>query len=113
MLRARQRALRSATALRAAGAQRHSPVKVGILGTMVWDTIHSRDAGRGVVEEWGGVAYALSAFAAAAPAVWELVPIVRVGSDLSERALAFLNDIVRFDLSRVRIVPEPNNRVEL
>lgn len=80
---------------------------------MVWDTIHSRDAGRGVVEEWGGVAYALSAFAAAAPADWELVPIVRVGSDLSERALAFLAAIDRFDLSRVRVVPEPNNRVEL
>ena len=88
-------------------------MKIGILGTMVWDTIHSRDVTRGVVEEWGGISYALSAFAAAAPAEWELVPIVRVGSDLSERALAFLASIERFDLSRVRVVPEPNNRVEL
>lgn len=88
-------------------------MRVGLLGTMVWDTIYSRDIRTSAIEEWGGASYALAAFAAAAPADWELVPIVRVGSDLSERALAFLASIERFDLSRVRVVPEPNNRVEL
>ena len=88
-------------------------MRVGILGTMVWDTIHSRDMRSSPVEEWGGISYALSGFAAAAPAEWELIPIVRIGSDLSERALSFLRSIDRFDLSRVRVVPEPNNRVEL
>ena len=88
-------------------------MRVGILGTMVWDTIHSRDVRSTPVEEWGGVSYALTGFAAAAPADWELLPIVRVGADLSERALSFLHELGRFDLSRVRVVPEPNNRVEL
>ena len=80
-------------------------MRVGLLGTMVWDTIHARDIRSTPVAEWGGVSYALAAFAAAAPKEWELVPIVRVGADLSERALAFLSSIERFDLSRVRVVP--------
>ena len=88
-------------------------MRVGLLGTMVWDTIHSRDIRSTPVEEWGGASYAFSAFAAAAPSDWELIPIVRVGSDLAERALNFLQSIRRFELTRVRVVPELNNRVEL
>ena len=88
-------------------------MRVGLLGTMVWDTIHSRDTRSTPIEEWGGASYAFAAFAAAAPPEWQLVPIVRVGSDLSERAHTFLRGIGRFDLSHVRVVPEPNNRVEL
>ena len=88
-------------------------MRIGILGTMVWDTIHSRDIRTSAIQEWGGASYALSAFAAAAPTDWELVPIVRVGSDLADRAHAFLHDVGRFDLSHIRVVPEPNNRVEL
>lgn len=88
-------------------------MKVGLLGTMVWDTIHARDIRSAPIEEWGGASYAFAAFAAAAPPEWELVPLVRIGSDLSERALAFLRAFGRFELDRVRVVPEPNNRVEL
>lgn len=88
-------------------------MRIGIIGTMVWDTIHSRDVRSGPVEEWGGAAYTLAAFAAAAPAEWELVPLMRVGADLSERALGFLRSLDRFELDRVRVVAEPTNRVEL
>ena len=36
--------------------------RLGVLGTMVWDTIHARDPGRDApIEEWGGIAYALAA----------------------------------------------------
>ncbi|HUF12878.1 MAG TPA: carbohydrate kinase family protein [Longimicrobiales bacterium] len=88
-------------------------MKVGLLGTMVWDTIHARDVRNAPIEEWGGASYAFAAFAAAAPADWEVIPLVRVGSDLSDRALAFLHSMERLDLDRVRVVAEPNNRVEL
>ncbi len=84
------------------------------MGTLVWDTIHLRDAHERPVEEWGGVSYALEALAASLPARWRIVPIVKVGRDLAEAALAFLADIPRVDPHRaVRVVPEPNNRVEL
>lgn len=82
---------------------------------MVWDTIHARDPGRELpVEEWGGIAYALSAFEAAAGPGWTLFPIVKVGADLRQRADRFLRGLSRIDsLDGVRTVPEPNNRVEL
>jgi sugar/nucleoside kinase (ribokinase family) len=81
---------------------------------MVWDLIHSRDGRAEPVEEWGGISYALSAAVAAAPAGTGIVPIIRLGSDLSERGLTFLRTLPGLDLERgVRIVDEPNNRVEL
>lgn len=89
--------------------------RLGVLGTMVWDTIYARDVGREApVEEWGGIAYALSAFDAAAEGGWTLFPIVKVGSDLRRRADGFLNSLRTLEsLDGVRTVPEPNNRVEL
>jgi sugar/nucleoside kinase (ribokinase family) len=88
--------------------------RVGALGTMVWDTIHARDVRTHPVQEWGGMAYALAALDAALPADWEVVPIVRVGHDLAEPALRHLHTLSRTDLDTgVRVVPEPNNRVEL
>lgn len=81
---------------------------------MVWDSIHARDAPGRVVEEWGGIAYALAALAAVLPEEWEVVPIMKVGRDLSERAAQFLRTLPRLDADRgVRVVAEPNNRVEL
>jgi sugar/nucleoside kinase (ribokinase family) len=66
------------------------------------------------VEEWGGIAYALEALSAALPDEWEIVPLVKVGRDLSERALRFLRAIPRLRVEPgVVVVPEPNNRVEL
>lgn len=89
-------------------------MRLGVIGTMVWDTIHARDAAARVVEEWGGIAYALAALAATLPDGWEVVPILKVGRDLSESAARFLRDLPRADPEPgVRVVPEPNNRVEL
>ncbi|MGH7541060.1 MAG: hypothetical protein ACRELC_08685, partial [Gemmatimonadota bacterium] len=89
--------------------------RLGVIGTMVWDTIHARDPGRGEpVHEWGGIAYALAAFDAVAEGGWTLFPIVKVGSDLRERADRFFSRLETLDsLDGVRTVPEPNNRVEL
>lgn len=88
--------------------------RLGVLGTMVWDRIHARDGREVPIEEWGGIAYALSAAVAARPAGWELVPIVKVGHDLQARASRFLASLPGLDLEpALRVVPEPNNRVEL
>jgi sugar/nucleoside kinase (ribokinase family) len=66
------------------------------------------------VEEWGGAAYALAAAVAAAPPGTTIVPVMRVGADLSERAFQHLRTLPNTDLAAaVRVVPEPNNRVEL
>ena len=88
-----------------------------MIGTFVWDVIHGRDAGvvrRAPVEEWGGITYALAAFDAALPPDWQLVPIVKVGDDLAERAQAFLRSLPRVAPDAApMVVPYPNNRVEL
>lgn len=82
---------------------------------MVWDTIIARDAGRSEpVEEWGGIAYALSAFAAVRPPGFTMLPIIKVGADLTERAGRFFGSLSGIDsLAGIRTVPEPNNRVTL
>ena len=91
-----------------------NPKRLGVVGTLVWDTIKSLDGHPAPVEDWGGVAYALSAFEAALPDDWEIVPIVKVGSDLSESARRFLRSLPRIDAETgIRVVAEPNNRVEL
>lgn len=81
----------------------------------MWDQIFARDVGRSEpVEEWGGIAYALSAFDAAGPDGWSLVPIIKIGHDLRERAARLLDSFERVETVRgVVVVPEPNNRVEL
>jgi sugar/nucleoside kinase (ribokinase family) len=89
-------------------------LRLGALGTLVWDSIYQRDGRQGPVQEWGGIAYALSALAATLPEGWEVVPIVKVGRDLAESAFRYLRQVPRLDCERgVRVVPEPNNRVEL
>lgn len=89
-------------------------MRVGVLGTMVWDSIHARDGRPGPVEEWGGISYALAALAAARGPDWRLVPIIKVGRDLEERARAFFAGLPGTDADAgIRVVPERNNRVEL
>jgi sugar/nucleoside kinase (ribokinase family) len=87
--------------------------RLGIIGTMVWDRIYSRDGRAQPVEEWGGISYALAAASAARPAGWSLVPMIKVGRDLEEEAHRFLRSLPGLDLDNIRVVPEPNNRVEL
>jgi len=67
-----------------------------------------------MAEEWGGIAYALQSIASAIDPRWTVVPILKVGHDLSEQALRLLRAIPGVDIDPgVLIVPEPNNRVEL
>ncbi|HSK21005.1 MAG TPA: PfkB family carbohydrate kinase [Longimicrobiales bacterium] len=89
-------------------------MRFGVLGTMVWDRIFSRDGRAVPIEEWGGISYALAAASAACPAGATVVPLIRLGSDLSERAYRFLRTLPHMDLETgIAIVAEPNNRVEL
>jgi sugar/nucleoside kinase (ribokinase family) len=86
---------------------------LGVVGTLIWDRIFDRDGRSEPVEEWGGIAYALSALSAALPADWRILPIVKVGRDLAEEGRRFLLEIPRVDDRGIVVVPEPNNRVEL
>ena len=88
--------------------------RVGVIGTFVWDIIHGRDPRDAPVEEWGGITYALEAFDAALSNEWELVPILKVGSDLAESARQFVAQLDRAAPGAAPIeVPHPNNRVAL
>jgi sugar/nucleoside kinase (ribokinase family) len=90
-------------------------MRLGVVGTFVRDTIWTlgdRAAGR-PFEGWGGVAYALAAAAAARPAGWEIVPLAKVGRDLADSARTFVDRLPGVDAAGMRVVPEPNNRVEL
>ena len=88
--------------------------RLGVIGTFVWDEIHGREKGRPPVQEWGGITYSLSGLDAALPEDWEIVPIMKIGSDLANRARQFLSGMQRLapDAALVE-VPYPNNRVEL
>jgi hypothetical protein len=89
-------------------------MRLGIIGTMVWDRIFARDGREAPVEEWGGISYGLAALSAARPPGWELVPLLKLGQDLEARARAFLAELPGLDLGAgVMRVPEANNRVEL
>ena len=91
------------------------PVKrLGVVGAMVWDTIHGREPTQGVVEEWGGIAYSLAALDAELGDDWEIVPLIKVGRDLATRADAFLRTLRHLTPdTRFITVPQPNNRVTL
>lgn len=88
-------------------------MRLGVIGSMVWDRIHARDGREVPFEEWGGITYALGAADAAIPEDWTLVPILKVGADLQDQAFTFLRTLESADLSAVRVVDAPNNRVEL
>lgn len=88
--------------------------RLGVISTFVWDIIHGRDPRNAPVEEWGGAAYALSALDAALPTGWGIVPIMKVGHDLAERARQFVRGLEHAAADAELIeVAQPNNRVEL
>lgn len=100
--------------------------RIGVLGTLVWDTLvrdtrvrdtpnrDSRVRAHEDRQSWGGIAFSIEALHAALPAAWRIVPLIRVGRDLELQARAWLATIPRLDLDLgLRVVDEPNNRVEL
>lgn len=88
--------------------------RLGVIGTFVWDEIHGRDPAQAPVQEWGGITYALAGLDAALDDAWEIVPLIKVGSDLSQRARDYLATLrhVAPDAAIIE-VPYPNNRVTL
>ncbi|HEX9166551.1 MAG TPA: carbohydrate kinase family protein [Gemmatimonadales bacterium] len=89
-------------------------MKLGVLGSLVWDVIHGRDPLAEPVEEWGGIAYALGGLDAALSPDWEIVPLIKVGSDLRDRAADLLSTLSHLTPGgRCVEVPVPNNRVTL
>jgi hypothetical protein len=88
--------------------------RLGVIGSFVWDIIHGRDPLQTPVEEWGGITYALGALDASLPDEWDIVPIMKVGSDLAQRAREFLKSLDRIAPDGAPIeVPQQNNRVNL
>ena len=88
--------------------------RLGVIGSMVWDTIHGRDPAQRAAEEWGGIAYALAAIDATLPDDWAIVPLIKVGRDLAPKANDFLRGLRRTTHdARFVEVPEANNRVTL
>jgi hypothetical protein len=89
-------------------------MRLGVIGTFVWDVIHGRHANAAPVEEWGGITYSLAGLDAALPPEWEIVPIMKVGSDLAQRANEYIRGLKRIAPDAALIeVPYANNRVEL
>jgi hypothetical protein len=89
-------------------------VRIGIVGSLVWDLIYGRDPLAPPVEEWGGIAYALSGLDASLPPDWEIVPLIKVGRDLGAQAQSFLRGLSRLTPdARCVEVTAPNNRVVL
>jgi hypothetical protein len=88
--------------------------RLGVIGSFVWDIIHGRDPRELPVEEWGGITYALGALDAALPEDWEIVPIIKVGSDLARESRTFLHSLGKIARDGEPIeVPQQNNRVNL
>jgi sugar/nucleoside kinase (ribokinase family) len=88
--------------------------RLGVIGSMVWDTIYGRDPAQAAVQEWGGISYALAALDATLPADWQIVPLIKVGRDLAGKANEFLRSLRHTPhAARFIEVPEPNNRVTL
>jgi hypothetical protein len=90
--------------------------RLGVVGSLVWDEIHGRDPSSESrpTQEWGGIAYALGALDASLRPDWEMVPLIKVGSDLRDQAAQLLRGMRRLAPgSRCVEVPAPNNRVTL
>jgi len=89
-------------------------MRIGVIGSMVWDVIYNRDANARPIEEWGGITYTLSGLDAALPDDWEIVPLLKIGEDLAPRARQFISTLEHIAPDAALIeVPYPNNRVEL
>ncbi|HMC54041.1 MAG TPA: PfkB family carbohydrate kinase [Gemmatimonadaceae bacterium] len=89
-------------------------MRLGVIGTFVWDVIHGRQPHSTPVQEWGGITYSLAALDAALPDDWQIVPVMKVGDDLVDRARQYVAKLTHTAPDAALIgVPYPNNRVEL
>ncbi|KPK81903.1 MAG: hypothetical protein AMS25_04555 [Gemmatimonas sp. SM23_52] len=87
---------------------------LGVIGTMVWDTIWRQSDVGSPVQEWGGISYALAAADAVAPRAYQVRPLIKLGRDLAERGFRFLRELSVIETdATVSIVDAPNPRVEL
>ncbi len=87
---------------------------LGVIGTMVWDTIWRQPDVGSPVEEWGGISYALAAADAVAATDHQVRPIIKLGRDLAERGRRFLRELSVIETDEtVSVVDAPNPRVEL
>jgi sugar/nucleoside kinase (ribokinase family) len=87
---------------------------LGVVGTMVWDTIWRPADSSSPIEEWGGISYALAAADIGVPAGQKVRPLIKLGRDLAERGRRFLGEISAIETHEtVSIVDTPNPRVEL
>ncbi|MDQ2891158.1 MAG: carbohydrate kinase family protein [Gemmatimonadota bacterium] len=92
----------------------HARRRLGVIGTFVWDDIHGRDPAQAPVAEWGGITYALAGLDAALADEWDIVPLIKVGSDLAQFArdyTATLRHLAR-DAGVIEVAHR-NNRVTL
>jgi len=90
------------------------PFRLGVVGTLVWDSIQDRDQRRAPVEEWGGIAYAMEALSVVLPEEWVMKPMLKLGEDLAGQAVDYLGSIPRVEMDPgVRIEPFRNYQVEL
>ena len=86
---------------------------VGVIGTMVWDTIWREADLAGPVEEWGGISYALAAADAAQSDV-AVRPMLKLGHDLAERGYRFLHELTVIESDdAISVIDAPSPRVEL
>ncbi|MEP6474777.1 MAG: carbohydrate kinase family protein [Gemmatimonadota bacterium] len=88
--------------------------RLGVVGSLVWDVIYGRDVREAPIEEWGGIAYALAGLEASLPDDWQIVPLIKVGRDLSREAEQLFRSYRRMiPGGRCAEVTVPNNRVTL
>lgn len=86
---------------------------VGVIGTMVWDTIWREADLASPVEEWGGISYALAA-ADATQSGSKVRPVLKLGHDLAERGYRFLRELSVIESDEaISVIDEPSPRVEL
>ncbi len=97
-----------------AAPERSRKKRVGVIGSLCWDVIHGRDMRAMPIEEWGGISYSLSGLDAALDDDWEIVPILKVGDDLVDKARAFSRSLRHMAAdAELLAVPYQTNRVEL
>ena len=88
--------------------------RLGVIGTMVCDVIHAAPPSTEFSEGWGGVTYALCGIDAALSDEWVIVPLIKVGADVSADARQWVRQLRRIATDHALVeVPELNNRSEL